>query len=96
AFDLAALTLGIEGHGSFPGFLIHDGPREADLDLPIYAQVFRYAVQLEQAFDGDPGFQYIVTTTTPPPEDLQESGRWLLDPVLDASVREGRLLKEDL
>src|SRR5690606_38606551 len=36
AFDLAALTASIEGRGDFPRFLIHDGPREADMAPDIY------------------------------------------------------------
>jgi hypothetical protein len=96
AFDLAALALGIEGHGCFPGFLMHDGPHQADMDQFIYERLFLYATGLEEAFLREsPAFQYIVTTTAPPPERLR--GRpWLLDLQLDASVREGRLLKEDL
>ena len=96
AFDLAALTLGIEGVAAFPGFLVHDGPREADLDLPIYEQLFRHAVSLEKRFVGEPGFQYIVTTTTPPPAEVRDGSRWLVDPPLDASTQEGRLFKVDL
>lgn len=97
AFDLAALTLGFEGHGHFPGFLLHDGPREADMDQAIYDRLFLYARRLEEAFPspGSIGFQYIVTTTTPPPASMRMLP-WLLDPVLDASTPEGRLLKTDL
>jgi hypothetical protein len=97
AFDLAALTFGVEGHGCFPGFLIHDGPREADMALNIYHQLFRYAVRLENSFlpHVEPPFQYIVTTTASPPEELARAP-WLIDLPLDASVKEGRLLKEDL
>ena len=97
AFDMAALSLGFEGHGHFPGFLVHDGPREADMDQAVYDRLFLYAQQMEEAFspDGSIGFQYIVTTTTPPPERLRRAP-WLLDPVLDASVEEGRLLRMNL
>lgn len=97
AFDLAALALRLEGHGSFPGFLIHDGPREADLAEGIYEQLFRYAADLENRSPGqeEPGFQYIITTTGAPPEELR-CAPWLLSPTLDASRPEGRLLKEDL
>lgn len=97
AFDLAALSLGFEGHGHFPGFLVHDGPREADMDQVIYDRLFLYAQQMEEAFlqIGSIGFQYIVTTTTPPPERLRRAP-WLLDPVLDASIEEGRLLRMNL
>lgn len=97
AFDLAALGLKLEGHGWFPGFLIHDGPREADLAEGIYEQLFRYAAELENKLPGEtePAFQYIVTTTGAPPEELA-CAPWLLSPILDASRPEGRLLKEDL
>lgn len=97
ALDLAALGLGIEGHGHFPGFLVHDGPREADMDQAVYDRLFLLALQMEEAFSGAGaiGFQYIVTTTTPPPERARRAP-WLLDPVLDASTEEGRLLGMNL
>lgn len=98
AFDLAALTLGLEGQGYFPGFLIHDGPREADMDQRIYERVFLYAAEkLEEAFRGvgEPAFQYIVTTTAAPPKRLSRAP-WVLEPKLDASVPEGRLLGMNL
>ena len=72
AFDLAALTESVQGRGSFPRFLVHDGPREADMAPDIYERLFLYARQLEHCFDGDPSFQYIVTTTTRPPNDFLE------------------------
>jgi hypothetical protein len=97
AFDLAALALGVDGHGHFPGFLIHDGPREADMAEGIYGELFRYAAALEKRVPSAalPAFQYIVTTTGAPPEELQREP-WLLAPRLDASTPEGRLLKVDL
>lgn len=95
AFDLAALSLGIEGHGHAPGFLIHDGPREADMDEHIYERLFLYAEELERKTESEAPFQYIVTTTAAPPERLRRAP-WLLDPVLDASIPERRLLGMDL
>jgi hypothetical protein len=95
AFDLAALKLGIDGHGQFPGLLVHDGPREADMDGRIYERIFLYAKLLEEKSEGAPTFQYVITTTAPPPAELQTSP-WLLKPLLDASMPEGRLLKMDL
>jgi hypothetical protein len=76
AFDLAALTESLAGRGHFPGILIHDGPREADLALDIYERLFAFVRELETATTGEPSFQYIVTTTTAPPKDLQ-TAPWL-------------------
>jgi tetratricopeptide (TPR) repeat protein len=97
AFDLAALISGIEGRGFHPRLLIHDGPREADMAADLYQKIFLLARELEIAFGngGTPSFQYIVTTTEPPPEDLQIPP-WRVEPVLDASTKDGRLFKEDL
>ena len=98
AFDIAAMTASLEGRGHHPRFLIHDGPREADMERVVYERFFLYARKLEDSFPAgtEPSFQYIVTTTTPPPHDMQFGSKWLLDPVMDASKKEGRLLKEDL
>jgi hypothetical protein len=71
AFDLAALTGSIEGRGALPRLLVHDGPREADLAMDIYSRLFEYGRELEAASVGEPAFQYVVTTTTNPPDHLQ-------------------------
>jgi hypothetical protein len=70
AFDLAALHMAIEERADLPAFLIHDSPREADLDGLLYAGLFKLVHQWEQA--GTPCFQYIVTTTTAPPPELRD------------------------
>lgn len=70
AFDLAALHMAIEEQADLPAFLIHDSPREADLDGQLYAGLFNLVHQWEEA--GTPCFQYIVTTTTAPPSELQD------------------------
>ena len=67
AFDLAALVTSVAGQGEFPRFLVHDGPREADLAPDIYERLFLYIMELEKSFEGEPPFQYVVTTTTEPP-----------------------------
>lgn len=69
AFDLAVLHLATEGKASLPAFLIHDSPREADLDGSLYARLFEIIAEWEQT--AAPCFQYIVTTTTAPPQRLQ-------------------------
>lgn len=94
AFDLAALTEGVEGRGAHPCFLVHDGPREADMSPSIYQRLFLYARSLEEACEGEAGFQYIVTTTTPPPKDLQREP-WLRL-TLRGTPAEERLLGRDL
>jgi len=70
AFDLAALHMAVEEKADLPAFLIHDSPREADLDGQLYAGLFKLVHQWEEAAE-TPCFQYIVTTTTAPPPELQ-------------------------
>lgn len=92
-FDFAALVWSIEGKGWHPRFLIHDSPREADMDAAIYRRFFRVAHTLEKLTypNGEPPFQYIITTTEAPPPALQHSD-WLVCEPLDASVPGKRLL----
>ncbi len=56
-----------EGTSSAPAFLVHDSPREGDLDSWTYARLFETAYPLGPKEETAP-FQYIVTTTTEPPE----------------------------
>lgn len=70
AFDLAALQMAIEEKADLPAFLIHDSPREADLDGQLYARLFILLQQWELKVV-TPCFQYIVTTTSAPPLELQ-------------------------
>lgn len=93
AFDLAALCLSIEGATRVPAFLLHDSPREADLGLSIYHQLFHLARELEEQTD-QPLFQYIVTTTTRPSDDLTREP-WLVLTVRGSPGHE-RLLGCDL
>jgi hypothetical protein len=93
AFDLAALTMSVEGHGHFPRLLVHDGPREADLAPDIYDRLFLYAQELERCFEAEPGFQYILTTTTEPPATAAREP-WLRLQISGASSEE-RLFRMD-
>jgi len=97
AFDLAAVVSSIEGRGEHPRFLIHDGPREGDMARVIYERFFLYAAELEAAFPSrdEANFQYLITTTTPPPKSMRQGSRWLLEPVLDSRKKDKRLLQED-
>lgn len=93
AFDLACLCLSVEGATHLPAFLVHDSPREADLGLSIYDELFRLVHELEEVTGAIP-FQYIVTTTTRPPHDLR------CDPWLRLTLRGApgleRLMARDL
>lgn len=93
AFDLAALCLSIEGATRVPAFLLHDSPREADLGLSIYHQLFHLVRELEGQAE-QPLFQYIVTTTTRPSDDLTREP-WLVLTVRGSPGHE-RLLGCDL
>lgn len=93
AFDLAALCMSIEGRTHVPPFLVHDSPREADLGLSMYHRLFELIRKLEK-LGRKPLFQYIITTTTRPPDEL------CIEPWLAATLEgmpaEKRLLARDL
>ena len=93
AFDLAALCRSIEGATRIPAFFLHDSPREADLGLSIYHELFRLVREIEERTD-PPLFQYIMTTTTRPPPDLAREP-WLRLTLRGAPGNE-RLLRRDL
>lgn len=92
-FDLAVLIMSLEKSLFFPGMLIHDSPREADLSEEIYKRLFVFADELEKCTPA-PLFQYILTTTTAPPKSFQTEP-WLCLQVKGAPAEE-RLLKVDL
>jgi predicted nucleic acid-binding Zn-ribbon protein len=93
AFDLAALCMSMEGRTHLPAFLIHDSPREADLGLSIYHRFFNLMGEFEK-IGGQPQFQYIVTTTTSPPEGYSVEP-WMRE-TLGGSPAFERLLRRDL
>ena len=93
AFDLAVMCMSIEGDTRLPAFLIHDSPREADLGLSVYHRLFHLVRNLEST-GSQPLFQYIVTTTTRPPDGLQEKP-WLCES-LGGSPAGVRLMRCDL
>jgi hypothetical protein len=94
AFDLAAVVSSVEGDGLFPRFLIHDGPREADMAPDVYERLFLFAYELEKCFGDEPSFQYILTTTTQPPDKFL-AAPWLRLQLAGVPA-EGRLLRCDL
>lgn len=95
-FDIASMLFSPEGNGFHPKLLIHDCPRET-LGSNIYAKFFLMMKDLENCFEETEhiNFQYIVTTTEPPPKELRQSP-WLINPILDASHPEGRILGVNL
>lgn len=91
AFDLAAVALGVTTKETYhPRFLLHDSPRESDLAPEIYGGLFLAAKELEGILGENAPFQYIVTTTEPPPEDVRKFPWLRLE--LDASVEKERFL----
>jgi hypothetical protein len=93
AFDLATLCRSIEGATHLPALLIHDSPRTSDLGLSIYHELFHLMRELEDV-GGAPLFQYIVTTTSRPPDELVGDDRVRLK--LRGAPAEARLLGRDL
>jgi hypothetical protein len=93
AFDLATMCRSIEGATKLPAFLIHDSPRNSDLGLSIYHELFHLVRELE-VVGSRPQFQYIVTTTSRPPDELVDDERVRLK--LKGAPAEARLLRRDL
>jgi hypothetical protein len=73
AFDMAALLRSIEAPIHLPGLLIHDSPKQEDLADEQYWGLFRFARLLEKGKQDSAVFQYIITTSTPPPDELQDA-----------------------
>lgn len=72
--DVASMLAASKGIGYHPGFLVHDSPREADLDIATYHSLFTEMAGLARENGGKERapFQYIITTTTEPPPELNE------------------------
>lgn len=91
--DLACLAATVCGVGHLPGLLIHDSPKEADMESVLYDKVFLVARELELVYgEHAPAFQYIITTTTAPPAEL--AGEPHVRLILDARVVDGFLLRD--
>ncbi len=95
--DVATLVYNtVSDKACLPGFMLHDSPREADLGIRIYKRFIQFVASLQQHFGSldDCPFQYILTTTTPPPAELQDKDFVKL--LLDASTPAGLLLKRNI
>jgi len=92
AFDYCALVAGLHGIGHHPGLVIHDSPRESDMELSLYRPLFQLAKLLEDRAAAS--FQYIITTTEEPPMGMTTPPHLCLE--LDATKPDGKLFKEEL
>jgi hypothetical protein len=91
--DLVCLLDAASPASAFPALLIHDCPREADMGQHPYHDFLHLIERIEcDAFRRDAPFQYIVTTTTPPPEHLQKPLYLRME--LDPSRADGFLFKK--
>lgn len=89
AFDISVMLLSMEGRTNLPAFLVHDSPRATDLGLSHYHRLFRFIAKLE-ALGSPAPFQYIITTTTEPPDELRGEPHLVLS--LDGMGEADRLL----
>ena len=96
--DLSCLIYNaVNKRSCLPGFLVHDSPREADLGARIYRQFVRFIVAQQHHFAtrGVCPFQYILTTTTPPPHEFQD-GDEFVKLRLNAAVEQELLLRRNV
>jgi len=95
AFDVSCLAASVYGLGHHPRFLMHDSPREGDMEGPLFRRLFEIVHELESQFvsPDQMSFQYIVTTTTAPPTDLADENGPYVRETLDAQSDDGRLLR---
>ncbi len=93
-FDVASVLASVCGAGSHPRLLLHDSPREGDMEGPLFRRLFFLIADLEELFeDQQRSFQYIVSTTTSPPNEILTDSRGFVRLTLDARDVQGRLLK---
>jgi chromosome segregation ATPase len=94
--DVAALIYNtVSDKAHLPGFLLHDSPREADLGIRIYRSFLRFSASLQEHFEEAERcpFQYFITTTTAPPEEMRDKYVKLQ---LNASDADGLLLRRNI
>lgn len=86
--DVVCMRDAATSGSAIPAFLLHDCPREADMSSRLYAGYLLQLMAMEEQLTPEGGaapFQYILTTTTPPPSRLQHQPflRLKLDPSAD-------------
>lgn len=94
AFDYACLKLSAGDIGGHPRFLIHDSPKEADMEAAIYEHLFKCILKMEKELPSPAPFQYIITTTAPPPDESQLPPYLICE--LDAAQHKTRFLGLDV
>ena len=94
AFDVSCLAASLSGIGEHPRLLLHDSPREGDMEGPLFRRLFEIVFELESLFNNpeDVSFQYIVTTTSKPPTHLAK--RPYVVETLDATTDDGLLMRQ--
>jgi len=95
SLDLACLAASVCGVGHLPRFWIHDSPRQADSEEQLYHSIIGWISRLEESYTDNklPSFQYILTTTSQPPKDVN---RWpFVRARLHARRDDGKLLRCD-
>lgn len=92
--DMTVAVMGSIGSAHHPGLLIHDSPREADLGSDIYRRLLLCVSNVADELRNGSAIpvQYIITTTTPPPERLQNDNHVCLE----LGGEEGNLFKRQL
>ncbi len=95
SFDVACLTAAVCGFGYLPRIWMHDSPRQADSEEQLYHSLLRFFRDLEASYSNGikPTFQYILTTTSAPPAELNIAPYVRLR--LHAREPAGKLLKID-
>lgn len=95
SFDLACLAASTCGIGYLPRLWIHDSPRQADSEEQLYYSILRLIAEMEAKYNGGQrtAFQYILTTTSAPPPELNRSPYVRLR--LHARTADGKLLRCD-
>lgn len=90
------LDSAVSDASSHPGFLVHDCPREADMSERLYREFFLAAAEAAEQLnqEGLVPFQFIVTTTSPPPSELQDGRTVVLE--LEPGVEGGLLFGREL
>jgi hypothetical protein len=95
AFDISCVAASIAGVGRHPRFVMHDSPREGEMQPPLFRRLFEVVVDLEARFTNadEMSFQYIITTATELPSDLTDDNLDYVRETLDALSDDGLLLK---